>query len=229
MEWDLLFLFLIFRSGHKLTVSILPSSALFVHSFFPSPPWTAQCLYDIMITRSSDVIKGVLPYDVRPTYRPGGRPAAGRLPFCLLLRHSCTILPLRCACTLAHHRRGKGPRCAQYIYSHRLDGNEIDQSILADSDLTMVNVWGTFCPPCRAEMPDLAALHEEYADQGVQIVGIVSDVLNQDGTLNEDQVEEARTIAQDAGVSYTNLLPSKSLYPVLGQMYCPALHLLRGQ
>lgn len=113
----------------------------------------------------------------------------------------------------------KAPGVLSTFTATDLDGNEIDQSILADSDLTMVNVWGTFCPPCRAEMPDLAALHEEYADQGVQIVGIVSDVLNQDGTLNEDQVEEARTIALDAGVSYTNLLPSESLYPVLGQIY----------
>ena len=100
-----------------------------------------------------------------------------------------------------------------------LNDQAVDQSILADYDLTMINVWGTFCPPCKEEMPALAELHTEYADQGFQIVGIVSDVLNQDGTLNPEQVEEARTIAEGSGVTYTNLLPSESLYPILGQIY----------
>ena len=36
-----------------------------------------------------------------------------------------------------------------------LDGNQVDQSIFADADLTMINVWGTFCTPCLDEMPDL--------------------------------------------------------------------------
>ena len=100
-----------------------------------------------------------------------------------------------------------------------LNDQTVDQSILADYDLTMINVWGTFCPPCKEEMPALAELHTDYADQGFQIVGIVSDVLNQDGTLNPEQVEEARTIAEGSGVTYTNLLPSESLYPILGQIY----------
>lgn len=100
-----------------------------------------------------------------------------------------------------------------------LDGNEVDQSILEGKMLTMVNVWGTFCGPCKQEMPDLAALHEEYAEQGVQIIGLVSDVLKQDGSLDEGLVEDARTIAAESGVTYTNLLPSQDLYGILSQIY----------
>ena len=100
-----------------------------------------------------------------------------------------------------------------------LEGNTVDQSILEGHKLTMVNVWGTFCQPCKEEMPDLAALHTEYADKGVQIVGIVSDVLTQDGSLDEALVEDARTIASGSGVTYTNLLPTPDLYGILGQIY----------
>lgn len=100
-----------------------------------------------------------------------------------------------------------------------LDGNEVDQSILEGHKLTMVNVWGTFCGPCKQEMPDLAELHEEYAEKGVQIVGLVSDVLTQDGSLDESLVEDARTIASESGVTYTNLLPSQDLYGILSQIY----------
>lgn len=100
-----------------------------------------------------------------------------------------------------------------------LDGNEVDQSILEGHKLTMVNVWGTFCGPCKQEMPDLAELHEEYADKGVQILGLVSDVLTQDGSLDESLVEDARTIVSESGVTYTNLLPSEDLYHVVWSIY----------
>ena len=38
-----------------------------------------------------------------------------------------------------------------------LEGNTVDQSILADHKLTMVNVWATFCTPCLSEMPELGS------------------------------------------------------------------------
>lgn len=103
-----------------------------------------------------------------------------------------------------------------------LDGNTIDQSMLADYDLTMVNVWATFCRPCIKEMPDLGTLAQEYQDKGVQIIGLVSDVLNSDGTINEEQVQTARDIVSETGAAYTHLLPSEDLYGVLSQIqYVP--------
>lgn len=99
-----------------------------------------------------------------------------------------------------------------------LDGNTVDQSVLADYDLTMVNVWATFCRPCIKEMPDLGELAQEYADQNVQIVGLVSDVLNTDGTISEEQVQTARDIVEQTGANYLHLLPSQDLFGVLGQI-----------
>lgn len=99
-----------------------------------------------------------------------------------------------------------------------LDGNTVDQSILADYDLTMVNVWATFCGPCINEMPDLGELAQEYADKKVQIIGLVSDVLNTDGTISEEQVQTARDIVEQTGANYVHLLPSEDLYGVLGQI-----------
>lgn len=99
-----------------------------------------------------------------------------------------------------------------------LDGNTVDQSVLADYDLTMVNVWATFCRPCIKEMPDLGELAQEYADQDVQIVGLVTDVLNTDGTISEEQVQTARDIVEQTGANYLHLLPSTDLFGVLGQI-----------
>jgi len=51
------------------------------------------------------------------------------------------------------------------------DGTGID---LADwrGDVVVLNFWYAACPPCRAEAPDLAAIHDDYSAQGVQMLGI---------------------------------------------------------
>ena len=52
-----------------------------------------------------------------------------------------------------------------------LDGEPIS---LSDSlgDVTVVNSWATWCPPCRAEMPEFAEVARKLEGQGVRFVGI---------------------------------------------------------
>ena len=39
----------------------------------------------------------------------------------------------------------------------------------------LLNMWATWCPPCRWEMPHLQSLHEELRDQGLAVVGVSVD------------------------------------------------------
>ncbi|HWN99463.1 MAG TPA: TlpA disulfide reductase family protein [Blastocatellia bacterium] len=41
--------------------------------------------------------------------------------------------------------------------------------------VVVLNFWATYCIPCRKEMPDLAAIQNQYAALGVQIIGASSD------------------------------------------------------
>lgn len=93
-----------------------------------------------------------------------------------------------------------------------LDGNTVDQSVLAGKKLTVINVWATYCGPCLSEMPELGELAGEYADKGVQFIGIAMDTLNRDGSINEEQRSYAAQLTRDAGAdSYLHILPSESM------------------
>jgi len=38
--------------------------------------------------------------------------------------------------------------------------------------VVLINFWATWCPPCRAEMPDLVRLQREHGKEGLQIIGV---------------------------------------------------------
>lgn len=99
-----------------------------------------------------------------------------------------------------------------------LDGNAVDQSIFADHGVTMVNVWATFCGPCISEMPDLGKLAAEYADKGLRVVGLVSDVTDSEGALDEAQLQLARDIVSETGADYLHIVPGEGLYGLLSQV-----------
>lgn len=88
--------------------------------------------------------------------------------------------------------------------SQTLDGEEVTEEIFANADLTMVNIWGTFCGPCITEMPDLGEISREYKDKGFQIVGILCDVM-------EPEDETALEIVDKTGADYMHLIASDDL------------------
>lgn len=75
-----------------------------------------------------------------------------------------------------------------------IGGGEFD---LADAlgDVIVLNVWGSWCPPCRKEAPDLQAVHEELSARGVRFVGINT----RDTELN------AQAFHDEFGVTYPSV------------------------
>ena len=52
-----------------------------------------------------------------------------------------------------------------------LDGMKVALSDLKGQVL-LINVWATWCPPCRVEMPTIQAAYEQYHDQGFTVVAV---------------------------------------------------------
>ena len=95
-----------------------------------------------------------------------------------------------------------------------LDGNPVDSaSLFASAEITMVNVWTSWCGYCVREMPDLEALSGRLAEKGCQIVGILYDGDTESG------LSDGREISVQTGVTYRNLLPTAEIvaaFPVQG-------------
>ena len=94
------------------------------------------------------------------------------------------------------------------------NGNEVTEKIFANKDITMVNVWGTFCGPCINEMPELQKIYESLP-KNANLIGIAADV--PEGM--KDGVDNAKHIEEQTGVKYTNLTVSDSLASFTKQFY----------
>jgi thiol-disulfide isomerase/thioredoxin len=87
-------------------------------------------------------------------------------------------------------RKAPGP-----VGGQTLDGQDLSLSSYAGK-VVVVNVWGAWCPPCRAEADDLAAAARELAPKGVVFVGINTRDASQDN---------ARSFERRYGVPYPSI------------------------
>lgn len=105
--------------------------------------------------------------------------------------------------------------------ANALDGSTVDQTVLAGKKLNVINVWATFCGPCIREMPELTSVSSDYAEKGVQIVGVVVDTVDGNWRRIEKNVSEAKAIVSETGSPYIHLIPSASMRSVCGVQYVP--------
>lgn len=78
----------------------------------------------------------------------------------------------------------------------QIEGRTVDGQMLDLADLrghvVVLNVWGSWCAPCRAEAPDLAAISKETQPLGVRFVGIDT----------RDNPVAARAFARNYAITY---------------------------
>ena len=90
-----------------------------------------------------------------------------------------------------------------------IEGEPLTSECFANTKLTMLNVWATYCNPCINEMPDLGEISSEYDSADFQLIGIISDVMEGDSS---DTLEEAKSLIAQTNANYPHLLLNQSLY-----------------
>lgn len=76
-------------------------------------------------------------------------------------------------------------------------------------DLTMVNVFATWCTACVKEIPDLVEVQKEMKSKGVNMVGVVTDTVDDKGE-NKEAIEKSKLIQKKTKASYPFLMPDKT-------------------
>lgn len=76
--------------------------------------------------------------------------------------------------------------------------------------IVVINIWGSWCAPCRTETPELQRIFDEYRSRGVQLLGI--DV--------RDDLQAARDFTTDRNISYPSIFdPEMRTLIALGRNY----------
>lgn len=76
-----------------------------------------------------------------------------------------------------------------------LDGNEVALADYAGRPV-IINIWASWCIPCRDEFPMLVGAYGEYRDRGLEVLGIV----------HQDTETNARAFAQQQGATWPMLM-----------------------
>lgn len=101
-----------------------------------------------------------------------------------------------------------------------LDGSRFD---LAErrGRTVLVNLWATWCPPCRAEIPELQRLHDRYGANGFEVIGV---------SVDEGGVETVRQFVGERKVTYPIIIdPEGKLASILQTSVLPTSLLLDRQ
>lgn len=71
-----------------------------------------------------------------------------------------------------------------------------EQVTLADlrGKVVMVNLWASWCPPCRAEMPAIESVYRAYRDRGLEVLAV--------NTTYQDSEAEAAAFVQEFGLTF---------------------------
>jgi len=88
-------------------------------------------------------------------------------------------------------------------FTWEVEGKKVSFKEFTKGKVVFLNVWGTWCGPCRREIPDIIEIAKDLKDKDFVIIGIASE--RQVSTAKE----KVSNYVKKAGINYINLLDNK--------------------
>lgn len=92
-----------------------------------------------------------------------------------------------------------------------IDKKTYTEDMFSEYDLTLVNVFTTWCSPCVNEIPELEKLYQELKDQGVGVTGVVLDTADSEGNQDEQAIKKAELLQEKTKATYPFLIPDGNM------------------
>lgn len=92
------------------------------------------------------------------------------------------------------------PKTRTVDFTWEEDGKEMSYKELVKDKGVIINVWGTWCPPCRAEIPDMVEIYNELNPKGFEIIGIA---VERD---RNNAMKLVKSFAEQNGIKYRLLV-----------------------
>ena len=109
-----------------------------------------------------------------------------------------------------------GTTLADYAATN-LDGSPFSLAAQRDK-IVLLNLWATWCGPCRFEIPELQSIHDRYAPQGFAVIGV---------SVDESGAEAVRQFANQYKMTYPVVLdPQGRMATILQTTVLPTTVLL---
>ncbi len=96
-----------------------------------------------------------------------------------------------------------------------LDGRPFN---LTKDKVVLVNIWATWCGPCRVEIPELQVLHDKYGARGFEVIGVSIDDPGSDAVVRDYVREQKMTYpvvldpqGRIADLFQTTVIPTSAL------------------
>ncbi|UCD65140.1 MAG: TlpA family protein disulfide reductase [Candidatus Zixiibacteriota bacterium] len=91
---------------------------------------------------------------------------------------------------------------SEFIFSaYDIDGSLRSSGEWVGKQPVVINFWGTWCPPCRKEIPDLVRIYNEYQSRGIEILGVAV----------RDQAGSVAKFSYENGMNWVMLMGDNSL------------------
>jgi thiol-disulfide isomerase/thioredoxin len=81
----------------------------------------------------------------------------------------------------------------------KLDGSTFDLASTRKK-VVLLNIWATWCGPCRYEIPELQRIHDQYAARGFEVIGV---------SVDESGVESVKQFVAEHKMTYPQVLDAE--------------------